>query len=220
MCIHRNVVTPGEATFLSDEFLSPTYTLLWIEVVLLNKTMLVANSDFFRLWLLFFDPNVECPKVSEENWMSREYRLFQDLGTPGGCLDEDRLKRWRKGVIRCVGWISALLGGVGFVLVSEGCDTEQTFVEIEDVIKRSFSWSPPHLPEISFSVGSTLCLSSHSFIVLTCGECTWTGSGGGGEGAGVGPGGFGTYSIADCRKRVLLSHLFDFVFREFRVPRF
>jgi hypothetical protein len=26
--------------------------------------------------------------------------------------------------------------------------------------------------------------------------------------------------IADCGKRVLLSHLFDFVFREFRVQRF
>ncbi len=103
--VHSRATTFLQVPFLSDEFLSPTYTLLWIEVVLLNKTMLVANSSFFRLWLLFFDPNVECPKVSEENWMSREYRLFQDLGTSGGGLDENRLKRWLKGVIRCAGWI-------------------------------------------------------------------------------------------------------------------
>ncbi len=68
-------------------------------------------------------------------------------------LDENRLKRCLKGVIRCAGWISELRGGVGFVLVSPGCVTTQKFVEIEDVIKRSFSCSPPpHLPEISFSV--------------------------------------------------------------------
>jgi hypothetical protein len=30
------------------------------------------------------------------------------------------------------------------------------------------------IPEISFSVGSTLFLSSHPFIVLTCGECSST----------------------------------------------
>jgi len=62
-----------------------------------------------------------------------------------GGVDENRLKRCLKGVIRGEGWISALLGGGGFVLVSQGCVTAQTFVEIEE--KRFFPIFSPSFCE-------------------------------------------------------------------------
>jgi hypothetical protein len=56
----------------------------------------------------------------------------------GGGLDENRLQRCLEGVIRGEGWISVLRGGGGFVLVSQGCVTAQTFVEIEG---KSHLWT-------------------------------------------------------------------------------
>jgi hypothetical protein len=54
-------------------------------------------------------------------------------------LDENRLNRCLKSVIRGEWWISALRGGVGFVLVSQGCVPGQTFVEIEEMWVIFFS---------------------------------------------------------------------------------
>ena len=51
-------------------------------------------------------------------------------------MEENPLNRCLEGVIRCEGWISALRGGGGFVLVSQGCVTAQTFMKIEE---KSFS---------------------------------------------------------------------------------
>jgi hypothetical protein len=62
-----------------------------------------------------------------------------------GELDENRLKRCLKGVIRCEWWISELQGVVGFVLVSTGCVTAQTFSEIED--KGVFLFFSPFVAE-------------------------------------------------------------------------
>ncbi len=53
-------------------------------------------------------------------------------------MDENRLKRCLQGVIRCEGWISTLRGLVGFDLMSQGCVTVQTFVEIEETSFLSF----------------------------------------------------------------------------------
>jgi hypothetical protein len=43
----------------------------------------------------------------------------------GGGLEGNPLKRCLKGVIRCEWWISALRGGGGSVLVSQGCVVAQ-----------------------------------------------------------------------------------------------
>ena len=50
------------------------------------------------------------------------YSTRLDFVTPWG-VDENRLKRCLKGVIRGEGWISTLLGGGGFLLVSQVCVT-------------------------------------------------------------------------------------------------
>ncbi len=66
----------------------------------------------------------------------------------GGGLEGNPLKRCLKGVIRCEWLISTLRGGVGFVLVSQGCVTAQTFVEIEE--KFFLFFPPPPIPSQSF----------------------------------------------------------------------
>ncbi len=91
-------------------------------------SMPLARPPNRYCWTLPTKLNPSSPMPSGKIWIIPQGGFRHS----GGGLDENRLKRCRKSVIRGEWWISAMRGGVGFFLVSEGCVTAQTFVEIEE----------------------------------------------------------------------------------------